>query len=308
MIELSLDGFRGRVERDYPLARATTYRLGGPAAILVEPADVGDLEIVARALRDRPRPVLSVGRGSNIVVSDGGFDGVVVHLGAAFERIEAGSGHGRLTAGAATPLPLLANWAARRGLAGLEFTVGIPGAIGGGVRMNAGAHGAEIANHLVGAQVFDLLGGGLSDRSLEDLEMDYRYSSLSDHEVVVAASFELPAEKPAAIKARTESYRRHRAATQPGAAQNAGSVFKNPPGDHAGRLVDAAGLKGFSVGGAAVSELHANFFMAGRGASAQDVYDLVHAVQRRVEDACGVVLEPEIRFVGSFAPAPEAAA
>ena len=166
--------------------------------------------------------------------------------------------------------------------------------------MNAGAHGGELSDTLVSASVFDVRTGSVAERTASDLALSYRRSALVPTDVVVAGEFALESDKPDAVRARVEEYRKHRAATQPPAVQNAGSVFKNPPGDHAGRLVEAAGLKGFKVRDVAVSELHANFFIAGPSATAQDVYDLVYEVRARVSEAFGVTLEPEIRFVGEF--------
>lgn len=295
---------RGTVERDVPLARYTTYRLGGPAALCVEPAGVDDLELLGAALRDEglsadDAPVLVLGRGSNVVVSDAGWPGVVVRAGARLARVDAVGERG-LRAGAGTSLPLVANWAARRGLSGMEFAVAIPGSVGGGVRMNAGAHGRDVAGALVSATVFDLRALDVSERPAERLGLSYRRSDLGDHEVVVDAAFELEPAPRDDVRSRMDAYRRHRAETQPGAVQNAGSTFKNPDGDWAGRLVEAAGLKGFRVGGARVSELHANFFVAGDGARSQDVYDLVAEVRTRVFETFGVRLEAEVRFVGEF--------
>jgi UDP-N-acetylmuramate dehydrogenase len=297
----------GRVAEDHPLASLTTYRLGGPAELFVEPAGMEDLEVMGRALSEAGGsatnvPILCLGRGSNLVVSDHGVPGIVVRIGAAFSWIEpwAAGGPGVLSVGAATPLPQVANFAARRGLEGAEWLIAIPGSAGGAVRMNAGAHGGQLSDVLGAARVFDLHSRRLEERTPASLGLSYRRSNLADHEVVVEASLGLVPGDPEIVKARMERYRRHRAETQPGALQNAGSVFKNPDGDSAGRLVEAAGLKGFRVGGARVSELHANFFIAGEGATAQDVYDLVHAVRARVADQLGVTLEPEIRFVGDF--------
>ncbi|MFN2488232.1 MAG: UDP-N-acetylmuramate dehydrogenase [Actinomycetota bacterium] len=291
----------GRVEMDRALARLTTYRLGGPARVYVEPAHARDVEALARLLRERDVEVLPLGRGSNLVVSDRGWPGVVVHFGAAFSWIKQHrDAEASLEAGAATPLPTVANWAARRGLGGVEFFVAIPGSIGGAVRMNAGAHGGEVADALHSITLVDLDAGDVEVRRASSLGLEYRRSNLGGRVVVLNASFALAPADPGALRARMEELRRHRAATQPGAVQNAGSVFKNPPGDSAGRLVEAAGLKGTRVGGAEVSRLHANFFLAPPGATAQDVYDLVRTVRARVLDAFGVELEPEIRFVGSF--------
>lgn len=302
------DALPGRVERESPLAPLTTYRLGGPAAILVEPRSRDDVTVVAAALREVPGvPVLVLGRGSNTVVSDEGWPGLVLHAGAGLSWIEPGPDETGVVAGAGTSMPQLANWAARRGLAGLEFLVSIPGSVGGGVRMNAGAHGGEIADLLVSATVLDLQTRSVEEVSVDDLGMAYRRSALTSEQIVIEARFSLEVAPRAAIRERMESFRRHRAATQPGAALNAGSVFKNPPGDFAGRLVEATGLKGFSVGGARVSDMHANFFVAGEGATAQDVFDLVHAVRTRVAAATAIELEPEVRFAGSFRHADQVA-
>ena len=298
------DRVRGSVRTDYPLAGLTTYRIGGPALVYFEPADVDDVEAMAEVLADGGEqiPVLVLGRGSNMLISDAGFPGLVVRPGVAFSWIRAQPGDPvtALDAGSATPLPLLANWAARRSLAGLEFTVAIPGSVGGGVRMNAGAHGGEISDTLASVTVFDVGARATAKLSAADLDLTYRHSGLGDHQIVLDAIFELAIDDEQAIRERMESFRRHRSETQPGAVQNAGSTFKNPPGDSAGRLVEATGLKGFRVGTVAVSELHANFFVADDGARAQDVFDLVHEVRRRVKEQTGVELEPEVRFVGSF--------
>ena len=296
----------GDVEVGRQLAMLTTYRLGGPAAVYFEPAgreDVVELGRALKELRDRGLhiPVLSIGRGSNLVVSDRGWDGLAVRLGSAFSWIESVPGDAEaVVSGAGTPLPLLANWAARRGLAGVEFLIAIPGSLGGAIRMNAGAHGRELADCLRTAEILNLQTLQLAERRVDQLAYSYRTSNLATDDVVMQAELHLASRDPDAVRERMEEYRQHRAATQPGALQNAGSVFKNPPSDYAGRLVEAAGLKGFSVGGAAVSELHANFFVASARARAQDVYDLVHEVQQRVLDQFGVELAPEIRFAGAF--------
>ena len=300
---------RGTVERSCPLARFTTYRLGGPAAIYVEPADIDDLVALGSLLGEEAAggdvPVLVVGRGSNLVISDEGWPGVAVRLRGGFSALRADpDDHTVLDVGAAKPLPLAANWSARRGLAGLEWGVGVPGSVGGAVCMNAGAHGRDMAATIVAASVFDVDKVELTRRDAAALDLDYRESNLRRHEIVTEARLRLTPADRTTIKARMDAYRRHRAATQPGALQNAGSTFKNPDGDSAGRLVEAAGLKGFRVGAASVSTLHANFFMAEDGATAQDVHDLVFEVRGRVEDFCGLRLEPEVGFVGRFAPSP----
>jgi UDP-N-acetylmuramate dehydrogenase len=302
--------FAGRVQPAMPLAAFTTYRLGGPAELYVEPARVDDLRALGRALaaegyRPGDVPVIALGRGSNLVVSDEGLAGIVVRLGPRLSWVRAGAEPGAVEAGASTPLPQLANWAARRGLAGLEWLVSIPGSVGGAVRMNAGAHGGEVASVLGGASIFDLDDLTISRRTSRDLGLAYRTSNLGDRAVVVSACFRLSRDDEANVRARMEECRRQRAETQPGAAQNAGSVFKNPPGDSAGRLVETAGFKGYRIGGAEVSRRHANFFVAADDARAQDVFDLVAAVRAGVRERFGVDLEPEIRFVGPFESAGE---
>jgi UDP-N-acetylmuramate dehydrogenase len=295
---------KARVETDFDLARYTTYRLGGPAALYVEPASATDLELLGSALRDeelgsaRP-PLLILGRGSNLVISDMGFDGVVVRMAGAFAWLRS-SGPVGVVAGSSSTLPQLSNWAARRSLTGMEFAISIPGSVGGAVRMNAGAHGSEIADTLTAVTLFDLDTLELRRPEAASLGFSYRRSNLTENDLVIDATFELAPGDPDEIRHRMEQHRQHRSSTQPGAAQNAGSVFKNPPGHSAGELVEAAGLKGLRIGGATVSELHANFMMAGDGATAQDVFDLVQTVRRKVQEASGVELEPEVRFVGSF--------
>jgi UDP-N-acetylmuramate dehydrogenase len=292
----------GRVETNRALGPLTTYRVGGPAGVYAEPAHAADLGALADLLAAQGGrvPVLLLGRGSNLVVSDRGWPGIAVRLGPGFAWIRPGDRPGAVVAGAGTPLPTLANWAARRSLEGLEFMVAIPGSVGGAVRMNAGAHEGAVGDHLETVRVFDLEHAAVVARAAADLGLGYRRSSLRAGDVVLEASFALAPGDPDAIRARMEAYRRHRSETQPGALQNAGSVFKNPPGDTAGRLVEAAGLKGMRVGGARVATLHANFFIASDGATAQDVYDLVRAVRARVRKTFGVELEPEIRFAGEF--------
>lgn len=296
---------RGRVERSLPLGRYTTYKLGGPAELYLEPEDAADLGAAAEVVKDsgvtiEELPVLALGRGSNVVISDHGWPGMVIRLGGGFSDIVAVDDRGSVVAGASATLPLAANWAARRNLAGLEWGVGVPGSVGGAVRMNAGAHGADVAATLTSASIFDFEQGLVTERDAAELGLAYRSSSVEDGDVVVRARLRLTPDEEASIRARMEAHRRHRSETQPGALQNAGSTFKNPEGDAAGRLVEAAGLKGFRVGAVRVSELHANFFMAGDGATAQDVYDLVHQVRARVFARFGVKLEPEVRFAGRF--------
>jgi UDP-N-acetylmuramate dehydrogenase len=288
----------GRVEADAPSAPLTTYRCGGSLRVLVRAESDDDLARVAEVVASFAGvPVLVIGRGSNLLVSDRGFDGVAVVLGGAFERIDVDSGTAQAEAGAAVPLPVLARQTAKAGVGGLEFYVGIPGSVGGAVRMNAGGHGAETADVVVDARVFDLDAGRSRVVALSDLGLAYRRSALGPRDVVVAARFRGRPDDPATCERRIDEIVRWRREHQPG-GQNAGSVFTNPPGDTAGRLIDACGLKGVRVGGAVVSEKHANFFAASPGAQADDVLALIRLVQSRVESATGVRLEPELQLVG----------
>jgi UDP-N-acetylmuramate dehydrogenase len=287
----------GRVQQDAPFAELTTYRVGGPVAVTARVGDTRDLAAVAAFVREHRPSVLVVGRGSNVLVADNGFDGLVVVLDGEFERVEVRPGG--VLAGGAVPLPVLARRSAAAGLAGLEFYVGIPGSVGGAVRMNAGGHGRETVDVLDEAWIVDLLEpdtppAGVA-RTAADLDLSYRHSALTATDVAIAATFRADSDAPEACAARIDEIVRWRREHQPGGA-NAGSVFRNPPGDSAGRLIEAAGLKGLRVGSAVVSDTHANFFQA--GASADDVARLVAEVRRRVADATGVVLEPELEMVG----------
>jgi UDP-N-acetylmuramate dehydrogenase len=289
-------------------AELSTYRVGGPVAVLVRARHTDDLVAVAEAARrHRPR-LLVIGRGSNLLMSDAGFSGLVVVLEGDFETVELPDGPSQgVRAGGAVPLPVLARRSAAGGLAGLEFYVGIPGSVGGAVRMNAGGHGRETVEVLRRVWVLDLLDESgpptATARGVTDLDLGYRHSNLQPSEVVTAAEFSVTPDDATACEARVAEIVRWRREHQPG-GQNAGSVFRNPPGDSAGRLIDAAGLKGLRVGGAVVSEKHANFFQAEAGATAHDVLDLVAEVQRRVAAATGVELVPELHVVGDDAGGP----
>jgi UDP-N-acetylmuramate dehydrogenase len=292
----------GQVRREVPFAELTTYRLGGPAAVLVRAGTAEDVATLAAAL-PAGVPVLVVGRGSNLVVADEGFAGVAVVLDGELAdfRVEGTT----VRAGGGLALPVLARRSAGAGLAGLEFFVGIPGSVGGAVRMNAGGHGRETAEVLRRAWLADLAGDGeLEECGPGDLGLGYRRSLVRPFQVVVAAEFNAGSDDVAACEARIDEVVRWRRANQPGGS-NAGSVFTNPPGDSAGRLIDACGLKGLTVGGVRVSERHANFFQAEPGALARDVVALVAEVARRVEEETGVRLTPELRRIG-FAGEPGA--
>jgi len=286
------------VQRSVSLAPLTSYKLGGRAAWFVEVDDDGHLDDVLRSL---PAGVemLVLGKGSNLLVADSGFPGLVVRLGGVFLDVTVDH-DGTVVAGGATPLPRVARTGAEAGRCGLEFYAGIPGTVGGAVMMNAGGHGSDTAERLITAAVVDRTTGKRSVRTAVELSFSYRHSNLGPDDLVTSARFSTSPCTRTDAEARIREITRWRKRHQPGGTFNAGSVFKNPPGDAAGRLIDAAGLKGFRCGGVAVSEMHANFFVADEDAVAQDVWDLVWAVRTRVFESAGVWLEPEIRFAGLF--------
>jgi UDP-N-acetylmuramate dehydrogenase len=290
-----------RVRTSFPLAPLTTFRIGGPTALYLEPERDADLAAAGEAVRQAGIPFVIIGKGSNVLVADAGFPGLVLRLGRGY-RWAARDGD-RLTGGGAMPLPALAGVALSHALAGLEFGVAIPASFGGAVRMNAGAHGSELAAVVERIDVFQLLAG--ARRSIDASEAGFRYrnADLPRDAVVVAASVRLHPDDPVEIRRRMDEARAWRRRTQPLAEPNCGSVFKNPPGDHAARLVEEAGLKGFRVGAAAVSTKHANFVVAGSGATATDVLAVIRHVQETVAARTGIRLEPEVHLVGDLDPA-----
>jgi UDP-N-acetylmuramate dehydrogenase len=288
-----------RAIRNAPLGARTTYRVGGPAAVLVEATDEMALGACHDALATvgRPVPVLVIGRGSNMLVADAGFPGLVIALAGEFEVSEMDRATETVLAGGAVGMQALARETARAGLTGFEWAVGIPGSIGGAIRMNAGGHGSQMADVLRWATVFDLESGSAVTRSLVELETGYRRSAVRPADVVVRAELRLTSCDTEGALEKVREVVRWRTANQPGGF-NAGSVFTNPPGDSAGRLIDSAGLKGMRHGSAAVSEKHANFFQAERHGSADDVRALIDEVRAAVLEHQGIDLVPELCLVG----------
>ncbi|HEY7821516.1 MAG TPA: UDP-N-acetylmuramate dehydrogenase [Acidimicrobiia bacterium] len=284
------------VRENVSLGPLTTYKAGGPAALLAEVGTIDELEALVDSGLTRENRVLVLGRGSNLVVSDSGFDGLVVKLDGRFATAQITGDE--VVAGGAMPLPRLARQAVADGLLGLEFFVGVPGSVGGAVRQNAGCFGVETRDRLLTAHLIDLESGVSEERSAEDLDLSYRHSNVAASEIVVSARFEGYRGDPAAGKEKMREITRWRKEHQPGGTLNAGSVFKNPEGVAAGELIDQLGLKGTSVGGVSVSEKHANFFVAGPEATADDIYRLVQLVKDTVFELSGTMLEPEIQFVG----------
>lgn len=287
-----------RLHENFALAPLTSFRLGGPAALYLEAESDADLRAAGRAISESGIPHVVIGKGSNLLVSDKGFEGIVLRLGRGFRWVARDGA--RLTAGAAMPLPALAGVALSHALTGLEFGVAIPASLGGCVRMNAGAHGHSLDEVVERVEIFLLRDGAKRWIGADEAGFAYRSSTLPDTAVVTAAVVRLRPGSPAEIRTHMDEAREWRRATQPLAEPNCGSVFKNPPGDHAARLVEAAGAKGLSVGGARVSEKHSNFVVASPGATAEDVYHLITMVRERVKERFGTELEPEVHLVGRF--------
>lgn len=286
----------GAVRENVSLGPLTTYKSGGPARFLAEVDDLESLQELIATGTTTELPLLVLGRGSNLVVADAGFPGLVIHLGGDFGEIDIEGT--RVTAGSAVPVPKLARACVDNGLAGLEFFVGIPGSVGGAVRQNAGCFGSEVSDRLVTARIADLVSGVLRTEDPDSLELSYRHSNVGIRDIVVEAVF--LAERGDVDEGRRELRRitRWRRDNQPGGTFNAGSVFKNPGEISAGELIDSLGLKGQKVGDVSVSEKHANFFVAGPSATSEDIWELVKDIKDRVLRLSGIILEPEIQFVG----------
>lgn len=283
------------VRRERPVGPDTTYRVGGAARVGVTLAANADKSALAEVLAAHQPDVLVVGKGSNLLVADAGFDGVAVWLGSGYDWVEIDGLQVR--AGAAVGLPVLARRSAAAGLTGFEWAVGVPGSLGGAVRMNAGGHGSDLAASLIRAEIVDLRGGGIEVWGVDRLKLGYRRSALAADHLVLGAEIGLAAAAAAASQALIADIVSWRRENQPG-GQNAGSVFTNPDGDSAGRVIEAAGLKGHRVGTASVSAKHANFFVADSSGSADDIYALMGEVFARVHSRFGIVLRPETRLIG----------
>lgn len=288
-----------KVRFDEPLARYTTWRIGGKADVLIEPDQIAQVHAAVDRARAYGLPVFAFGRGSNLLVSDAGVRGLTIHFGDDFASLSF-SGE-RMSAQAGRSLVSAANQAIRHGLSGLEFATLIPGSVGGAVAMNAGAHGGEIKDVLQSATV---LTPELEVRTLDvsDLQFAYRHSVIRERGyVVLAADFHLRKGDTAQMQECVRTWSRKRQQTQPLSLPNCGSVFRNPPGDHAARLIEAAGLKGTRIGNAAISDLHANFIVNLGDARASDVQLLIERVRQEVAERFGVTLIPEVRVVGEGA-------
>jgi UDP-N-acetylmuramate dehydrogenase len=285
------------VRRHHPLAPHTTYRIGGPADWYLEVS--GDWGALVSGCREHDVHLTLLGNGSNLLIADEGIEGLVART--SDSRIEVQGNV--VSAGAGARMVKVAQAAEAAGLTGFEWALGIPGMVGGSIHNNAGCFGSDIASTV--SRVMGVTAGGVAETwAPEECAFAYRTSAIRDGRlagsVVTAADFELERGDPAAIRARMEEISQARRRTQPVTGRSTGSVFKNPPGDHAGRLVEAAGLKARAIGGAMVSREHANFIVNTGGARATDVAALVALVQATVEAQFGVILEPEIQVLGRW--------
>lgn len=294
-LEGRLPDLKGRLASNFPMADITWFRVGGPAQLLFTPADEADLAYFLSKL-DGSMPITVVGLGSNLLVRDGGIEGVVIRLGRGFGEIIVEESS-RLRAGAAAPDVKVARAAADAGIAGLSFYRGIPGGVGGALRMNGGAHGTETKDVLVEVRAVDR-SGVIHTLGVEEMNYTYRHCGAPDDLIFTQALFQGQPGNKADILAEMNGVAEYRADAQPVKARTGGSTFKNPDGHSAWKLIDAAGLRGFSVGGAKVSEKHCNFLINEGDATAADIEELGETIRKRVKEASDIELEWEIRRLG----------
>lgn len=288
--------YHGRMLENEPLSRYTTWRIGGPARYLLQPADLDDVVRGLEMARERGLPWLILGLGSNVLVKDGGFPGMVIRMGKGLDKFEMKGA--TAIVGAGMPTPILARRTAEAGFSGVERFIGIPGTVGGGIYMNAGCHGAEFAEIVTEVTVMD---GKGKTRTIPRKQISYKYrgSNLGEA-IVLEAKLQLGEESPAKLKELQAKLFRWRKAGTPFELPCAGSTFKNPGGNKtAGMLIDEVGLKGFRMGGVQVSPQHANYFVNLGNATAADVLRLIDHVRKTVAKKAGVELELEIKVLGS---------
>ncbi|MBS0359347.1 MAG: UDP-N-acetylmuramate dehydrogenase [Proteobacteria bacterium] len=286
---------RGQLLINEPLARYTSWRIGGPAARLYQPADLDDLAAFLKSLPER-EPLLWLGLGSNTLIRDGGFNGTVIVTQGALTKI-GHIGEWQVQAEAGVACAALARYCARLGLTGLEFMAGIPGTVGGALRMNAGCFGGETWNWVESVTTMDIKGHQRT-RSTTDYQVGYRHVVGPEAEWFTGATFRLQAGDKETSLAKIRELLDSRAATQPTGEHNCGSVFRNPVGNHAGKLIESCQLKGFRIGDAMVSPKHANFIINVGQATATDIEKLMRHVHAKVLETHGIQLEPEVRIVG----------
>ena len=297
-LEANLEGVRGRLTSDAMMSKLTWFQVGGPADILFQPADEEDLSLFLNRL-PQEIPVMVVGVGSNLLVRDGGLEGVVIRLSAKGFGMAEDLGDNRLLAGAAIPDKRLAAKALEVGLGGFEFYHGIPGGIGGALRMNAGANGTETTNRVIEVHAIDRQ-GERHVLSHDDMGYTYRHSGADKDLIFTKATFEGFPDDRSAIQTRMDEVQHHRETVQPVKEKTGGSTFKNPQGHSSWKLVDEAGLRGFRVGGAQMSEMHCNFMINTGDATASDLESLGEYVRAQVLEKTGIMLEWEIKCIGRY--------
>lgn len=285
---------KSEILKNEPMSRHTSWQVGGPADYLVCPADSGDLQVLTRFCSERGVPLHVIGSGTNLLVLDGGIRGLVIKIAAPFNHVRV-SGT-RLDAGAGVSLTHLAEHAAEANLGGLEFATGIPGSLGGALVMNAGAFGATIGEKVFSVELVDYRGNILTFGK-KDLEFKYRGSSLAGRGIITGALLELEVDDQEKIRAGMEEALAWRGERHP-RGPSAGSVFRNLPDRPAGKIIEEVGARGMSIGGAKVSEIHANFIINTGGATASDILNLIRAVQERVKNSFGLELHPEVKIIG----------
>lgn len=293
--------FKGALISDAPLSDYTTYRIGGPAELLAVPSDLGDLRCLLEAVAEKGAGLLVLGRGSNVLVSDQGFRGLVAVLGRGVGRMVRKNKH-KVDVEGGCDLNRLIGWTIATGLGGLEGLSGIPGSLGGAVRMNAGAMGANIGERVERISIFSIEEHGLEDRDLGHAEVGfaYRRTALEDKDIIYKVTLKLTESDQDVLESRRKEVFEWRKQNQPLRQPSAGSVFRNPADISAGELIERCGLKGLRIGDAMVSEKHANFIVNLGGASADDVYRLMQRVKADVNRTEGIELEEEIRLVGGI--------
>ena len=295
MQEALTGGFQGRIAPQEPLALHTTYRIGGPADLWIEPEDLKSLQIALGTIVKLDIPYLIIGEGSNLLISDRGFRGVALRLGEGFKYIK--NQGSKLFAGAAITIKELSQKALELNLDGLASICGIPGALGGGIVMNAGAYGANLSDHLDWVETIEP-GGSLHRMKKADITFSYRRADELQGKIVTALSFQLSKGDRETIQTEMDRVEHLRSRHQPLEWPSAGSVFKRPPGDYAGRILEEVGAKGFAIGDAEVSTKHANFIINRGNATAADILAVIKELKQRVRDSYGIELEMEIKKVG----------
>ncbi|MEH7110834.1 UDP-N-acetylmuramate dehydrogenase [Neobacillus niacini] len=287
----------GKVKKNELLSLHTTMKIGGPADLLIEPSSLENIQKVMSIIKDRQLPWRAIGRGSNLLVSDKGIEGVVIKLGSGLDHLSINDS--TITVGGGHSLVSLSTIISKKGLSGLEFASGIPGSVGGAVYMNAGAHGSDISKILTKAHIL-FEDGSIEWLSNDEMEFTYRTSALQKKRpgIVLEAEFKLTKGDRTAIVSQMQKNKDYRKETQPWNFPCAGSIFRNPLPHYAGKLIEDAGLKGYQIGGAKISEMHGNFIVNAGNATAKDVLDLIQFIKDTILNSYGVKIETEVEIVG----------